>query len=86
VQSRERVYTYKPLWAFVACSRVNFTFTLPADLMSSKALINAELEKISAGGRVEDLVRYGKVFSLGLTNFTDNLGHRFSEYVLYLKR
>ena len=27
VKTREELYLYAPLWAFMACSRVNFTFT-----------------------------------------------------------
>jgi hypothetical protein len=54
--------------------------------MSSKVQLNTDLENIPEGGRVGDLVRYGKVFSPGLTNCGDNLGHWFPKYAPQIPR
>jgi len=57
-----------------------------AKLMSSKAQLNTDLVNIPAGGRVGDLLRYGKVFRPGLTNCAGNLGHWFPKNALQIPR
>jgi hypothetical protein len=32
VKEREKLYLYSPLWAFMACARVNFTVTFTMDI------------------------------------------------------
>jgi len=50
VKERVELYLYSPLWAFLACSKVNFTFTLP--LTRAEYTLTSESDKSQCLRRV----------------------------------
>jgi hypothetical protein len=70
---KERVEQY--LWAFVACSRMNFTFNFTALLLRTEPVLHVELEVGYAPGTVWMLWR-GKIYCLyRKTNHVSSVVH-----------